>query len=759
MKSNRIVLFYIVSFILMSNIGVSSQCIAQTHISKVTSFEQQVMRLKLNENKNDYSEAKEIETEEPACAYMNITGIDKMPEQKGISNNVWVEVYLGGGKYFRKRAIIGAQGNSSMSHPKKNFKLDFCEDEWLGEKTTDFKFGNWVKQDGFHFKSYYIDYLRGVGAVGYKIFHQMTESGGGYPWTRAINHLTKVRKNARCYSDGFPCIVYLNEEFYGIFSWQIKKSRENMNMTKDIAEHIHLDGTLSDGTIWKGVVDWKGFDVRNPKVLYDIDGKRYDGDNPNELIDESSEYFILSNDDTPTKDAKQRTAKVKHYIEAFSQLVPKLKSMEAGGADVNDIRAAFEANFDVTSMIDYACFHLAVNNWDGFRKNWQWFTYDGTKWFVAPYDLDCIMGNFFTGTFVFGSDIHLYVPTDGPFYFISNYYKKEIANRYSDLRESGVLSFFNMQSLLENWYNRIGEDVYAEEWKRWPDSKCISETVTNHGWKQSTYANINRAKEYNDVTVYVPGEYCMLDNVVWEATETVCGVKPYVQLGYTDSLERYENYLLQRQDMLSKMYNIQDNQQMVLSVFIPVSGWTILCLPFCPENLDDLTFYSLNTTESSELSLMVNAVEHPKAHTPYLVTGQTGYYCLRGIKDESASGSLADNYLQGTYSYRRVPTGNYVLAEKGGQAVFVRVALQDSTYVPAYHGFANLSNIYGDEPELTFSAGGTIQDVMTLDASCSQKKTIYDITGRKLMAPASGLNIIHTSDGTTRKVIIKANGF
>ena len=198
---------------------------------------------------------------------------------------------------------------------------------------------------------------------------------------------------------------------------------------------------------------------------------------------------------------------------------------------------------------------------------------------------------------------------------------------------------------------------------------------------------------------------------------------------------------------------------MVLSVFIPVSGWTILCLPFCPENLDDLTFYSLNTTESSELSLMVNAVEHPKAHTPYLVTGQTGYYCLRGIKDESASGSLADNYLQGTYSYRRVPTGNYVLAEKGGQAVFVRVALQDSTYVPAYHGFANLSNIYGDEPELTFSSGGTIQDVMTLDASCSQKKTIYDITGRKLMAPASGLNIIHTSDGTTRKVLIKANGF
>ena len=42
-----------------------------------------------------------------------------------------------------------------------------------------------------------------------------------------------MRFQARCYPDGFPCVVYLNGAFYGIFSWQLKKHRDNMAMGRN----------------------------------------------------------------------------------------------------------------------------------------------------------------------------------------------------------------------------------------------------------------------------------------------------------------------------------------------------------------------------------------------------------------------------------------------------------------------------------------------------------------------------------------------
>ena len=518
-----------------------------------TPFDKLMERLGLADNTIDYSDVKKIAIDKPTCAYLNVTGIDKMPESKTEYHNVYLDIYTTDGNHFKKRAIISAQGNSSLAFPKKNFKADFCEDEWLGEETTSLTIGEWVKQDAFHFNAYYVDYLRGIGVVCYQLYDQIAQNSGR-PWTRALDNIAKPKDNARCYPDGFPCIVYLNGNFYGIFAWQLKKHRDNMNMKKAEATHIHLDGKIGNDTFW-GLDNpsWDQFEVRNPKSLYTMNGQQYDGDHPQELIDETSKSFQVETDDSATTADKQRTALVKKSVKALAGYYAQVESMRKARKSTAEIRWYIEEHFDITSMIDYACFHFAVNNYDGFRNNWQWFTYDGRKWFVTPYDLDNTFGNWYSGitpperTWMGGGDPWELFAMWGPFYWLPTYYSGELRRRYIALRNAGIIDADNIIGLLQKWHSSVS-DCFTDEWRRWPDSRCISETVASRGWALCDEGYDK--PQWNSSTAYRRGDRCTLDGLAWEATMTVRGVRPYVKLGYQDSLERYQQWITQRIKLL-----------------------------------------------------------------------------------------------------------------------------------------------------------------------------------------------------------------
>ena len=446
----------------------------------------------------DWSDSKDIQIPEPRCSCVNITNIKYMPTTKNQNLRAYFEFWDMQGNYFKKKVILNAQGNSSLAMPKKNFACDFCNDDWIGDDTFKIKFGSWVSQDSFHFKAFYADFFKGVSMVGYKLFNEIENTrkfSTNRIWKRAllpsnetIGYGTKgmsditdinvlIDNGARCYPDGFPCIVYLNGEFYGVFSWALKKHRDNYMQNKSKAEHIQLDGAIYDTFTYNGTINWNvvngieatlnggkdGFEFRNPKSLVCIDGTKYDADkNRKELIESTSPLFnekdknhVLSN-------------KVKGYYTQLTTYIPTLQSMKDGNGDSAAIKAKIQTYFDVDSLIDYLIFSDVVNNTDGFLKNWQWVTYDGIKWAVCPYDLDGILGwNGWNETSPnhepFGDSLVL--PTG----WIRLYFHNELCQRYSELRKE-ILTVENIFGLLNDWCSRIGAANLKKDLSKWPQT-------------------------------------------------------------------------------------------------------------------------------------------------------------------------------------------------------------------------------------------------------------------------------------------------
>ena len=570
----------------------------------LTEFEQALRANGFRGGQGDWSEATSLQIPEPRCAMINITSFDgkpyTWPTSKFVNNKVWVEFYDMQGNYFKKRAIHNAQGSSSMEFIKKNGAFDFCNDEWIGDDTFSIKFGDWVYQDSFHVKAYYTDFFKGVSIVAYKIADQVEKSRGIFedrPWKKALlkNYVfgtdqtdsaqiddmsLQLNNEAKCHPYGFPCIIYLDGKFYGIYAFNLKKHRDNMHQTKDLAEHIHLDGVLSSTTIFGGIIDWTQFEIRNPKNLYYKEAQKgtfeYDADLAQAEIagDEEVNAWIetgqLPDGTEITSKIKKRlqmTAKVKNYIISLSQAITQIKA----ASTTEEKKSLFEKYFNVNNLVDYEIVQMATGDPDGFAKNWQWTTYDGIKWWVNEYDKDMSFGGFYTGMFTqpaptsggwMGNDINQ------PIGLLISLYKTELTQRWKYLVEKGIFTTDNFLNLFNDWLDRIGTDNFEKEYQKWPESPCNRDgNVDTVHWKRTNkYQTTISGLTYDDSKTYHEGDTCYygFDWVfefvcVSETTSNPPLTKGYTTypktLGYRDSIWRLANYISKRLEKENEFIN------------------------------------------------------------------------------------------------------------------------------------------------------------------------------------------------------------
>ncbi|WP_287710232.1 CotH kinase family protein [Barnesiella sp.] len=478
----------------------------------------------------------------PRCARLNIisssdltklskVGLAGAVKGKNYDIPAVVEFWDMQGNYFKKNSYISGQGSSSMNYIKKSIALDLFDSE-VGGDSFSVKFGEWVPQDSFHLKAYYTDPFRGMCVIGYSIYNDIVKTRGlekDYVWKRALlntdaitptNPIVNGKKEvllytesgARCFPDGFPCMVFQNGEFWGLYSFQLKKHRSNYCLNKKTAEHIHLDGNISETSLFNAngdssLIQWKninkvGFEIRNPKSLYLMDGSEYDADlNSGELIDESSEFY---------DELKHKTsAKVKKYIIDFSKTLATIKAAEdvylGNKTDENlkAIKDTLETYFDSENLIDYLITCDLLRNTDGFADNWQWVTYNGVKWYVCLYDVDATLGNHWQPVQtinppLYGKHVTQIISKISMMKYITTYYVSELEERYAYLRKNGIIDAERIVTKIRDWMLRFGgQYAYELEANKWTDFVKNDNIFRVHKWLITEINNLDKVYHYN----------------------------------------------------------------------------------------------------------------------------------------------------------------------------------------------------------------------------------------------------------------------
>lgn len=351
------------------------------------------------------------------------------------------------------------QGTSSESLPAKNYTFKFYSD--AAHSTKNKIDVGWGKQSKYCFKKNYVDSTHTRNLSGARIAYDMVNSRPESAFK--TNLLTAPRNGA---VDGFPCIIYLNGEFWGLYTWNIPKDAWMFNMKDDNPNHMVLCAEFNNNGNM-GAINTCQF-----RALWGGEG---DG---NWSIEAGT------------------------YSEALKTSFNNAINFVMTASD-EDFKANISNYFDLYSLLDYYCFSYLVYHYDGLGKNMLMATYDGVHWGACLYDMDSIYGVSFNGKEFL--EYNKKCPEEYQennsllWQRIERCFAQELYDRYVELRK-GALSLGNIVEHVEEIYDLIPDRAFKEDWTKWTG---IPSQATNTLTRFRTFMK-NRA-------VYVDAEFEAFD--------------------------------------------------------------------------------------------------------------------------------------------------------------------------------------------------------------------------------------------------------
>ena len=346
------------------------------------------------------------------CPKLYFTGdMSKITDPKQTSKKIECDIdfeYRSRGQIVNGAAKIKIQGTSSTQYAKKNYTINFYEDSTYGSKKK-INVG-WGAQSKYCLKANWIDKTHSRNVVTAKLGAQMQAKYGLF--TNAPHNGTV---------DGFPVEIYINGEFHGLYTMNIPKDEWMFGMDKNNPNHIVICGeNWNDPVLFKSI--------------------------PTNLNDWTVEAG-------PEDDAT---------LQKVQRLVKFVK-------DSSD--AEFKANFDQYLNFDSTINYYIMMNcaWlsDNAGKNMLLATYDGKVWYPTLYDLDTSWGTHWKGTSLYNYSSGVVNGSNSLLWQrIEKLYKKEIAARYFELRQS-VLSKENIMAEFNNFKTSIPKEVLDRETAKW----------------------------------------------------------------------------------------------------------------------------------------------------------------------------------------------------------------------------------------------------------------------------------------------------
>ena len=315
-------------------------------------------------------------------------------------------------------AEIKAQGNSSMSYPKKNQTVKLFKDADRTEKMkVDFK--GWGKQNKHCYKANWIDLTHARNVVSARIWGDVVKSRANYA---ELPELYRTSPNHGAV-DGFPVKVYAAGVYQGRYTINIPKDKWMANMDDELDTHCILcgEGYVSGCFREASVSQWT--DEIHDSMPSAIETRWIEGIN-----------FVMNSTD------EEFTAGLSDY-------------------------------FDVPSLIDYHLYGLASCGLDAYGKNQIYMTYDAQKWIANMYDMDSTWGLYYNGSkFVatnYGRDEYedMISNRKGNLLYIrlEQLFCEELQTRWAELK-SGALSIENIINHFERFTDIAPAELVKEDY-------------------------------------------------------------------------------------------------------------------------------------------------------------------------------------------------------------------------------------------------------------------------------------------------------
>ena len=450
------------------------------------------------ENKLDFSNNTDIFIPIPrGVAVVNIIA-DSLATSKTEDKDAILE-FWGSGIYFRKNVILNVQGQTSTLYDKKNQSFDFSDG-------TTIKFGDWVEQDSFHLKANADDVFCGLNNVIYKYADYVVRKTDTRA-NRVLRSTTTTFENAsgniiadfdddaKCMPDGFPISLHLNGEFYGMYTWNLKKHRSNYSMNKKDYKSILIDpDSMTAEHFWNGTIDWSTFEIKSPSKLICMDGTPYDGDIPKELIDETSGKYDESN-----KDMKN-TSITKGLIVSLSKAMSEINKQ----ASDEDKRTKFKEIFDFDNFSVFYLVSNAIGHADGlWGKNTLLTLYNGGKWGVNIYDCNGTLGRYVQGYYGYKPDSPL-LGSEGTPWEMDSLFHEELSVLYKKLRDEKIISSETICGFLKEWISNIGIYSIKKNMSKWKDIASYREKKSYDSYPTSggSFDSVERCRKWLDKRIF-----------------------------------------------------------------------------------------------------------------------------------------------------------------------------------------------------------------------------------------------------------------
>ena len=333
------------------------------------------------------------------------------------------------------------QGSSSIAYPKKNYTIKFDNAFEAVE--------GWGEQKKYCLKANYIDHSHARNVVSAKLWGQIVKSR-----TTVNEKLTALPNGGAI--DGFPCVITINGEYKGLYTFNIPKDGWMFGMGSGTSEAIlcadkyvaatqFRDNALADGT---------DFDLE----------------------------YASNEDDT------------EWVATSLNQLINAC--INSDGTDLDTTIAQY---LDWESAMDYYIFTTLLGGQDMMNKNYILATYDGVKWFFSAYDMDSTYGLWWDGKkFEAAGLLSVYGFPQGhqAMELILNYKKDALKARYKQLRKN-ALSDSNVLNAFTNFICQIPERIYLSDTEVWPGipSSAASNLAQIVSWYQTTAKIIDAQME------------------------------------------------------------------------------------------------------------------------------------------------------------------------------------------------------------------------------------------------------------------------